>query len=174
MARKLPEQKAASSSEVVMEWNRKTSLLAGFLFVLSPCVFGQLSQNPPAPQGPDELGTQELVAWSRFQKPNPVPEPLPPPDKGIPQPDPQNQQPPAQQPPQANQAPQQSPTQSQTFTGKIVKDGDKYVLHVSSGTSYQLDEQGGAKQYENKDVKVVGTLDAVSNTIHVTRIDLLS
>lgn len=156
-----------------MEWNRKTGLIAGFLFVLSPCVFGQSAQDQPGPQGPDELGAQELVAWSRFQKPNPVPEPLPPPDRGIPQPDPQNEQSPSQ-PPQANQAPQQSPTQSQTFTGKIVKDGDKYVLRVSNSTAYQLDEQGSAKQYENKDVKVVGTLDAGSNTIRVTRIDLLS
>lgn len=154
--------------------HQKTSLLAGAFLLLAPGLLAQSPQDQPEPQGPDMLGTQELVAWSRFQKPNPVPEPLPPPDKGIPQPDQQGQQPPAQQPPQANQSPQQSPTQSQTFTGKIVKDGDKYLLRVSAGTTYQLDDQGSARQYDSKEVKVVGTLDAASNTIRVTRIDLLS
>lgn len=154
-----------------MEWNRKTTLLAGLVLACAPCLLAQTVEAPSEPQGPDQVESQQLIAWTRFQQPQPVPEPLPPPDKGIPQPD-QQAQPPAQD--NAPSAPQQSPGKSQTFTGKIVKQGDKFVLRVSAGTAYQLDEQGSASEYENKDVKVSGTLDSVSNTIHVTHIEVLS
>jgi hypothetical protein len=55
-----------------------------------------------------------------------------------------------------------------------VKDGAKYVLKVASNTTYQLDDQGDIRQYENQTVKVVGSLDAGSNTIRVVKIELLS
>jgi len=155
-----------------MQWNRKTTFIAGLVLAAAPCIFAQSVQAPAGPQGPDEIVSAQLIAWTRFQQPQPVPEPLPPPDKGIPQPDqPSNKPPSAQQTPSA---PQQSPGKSQTFTGKIVKEGDKYMLRVSSGTAYQLDQSDSASQYENKDVKVSGTLDAASNTIHVTHIEVLS
>ena len=100
-----------------------------------------------------------------MQKPQPVPQPLPPPDN---RPDPQ----PA--PPAKPHAEQQVPTQ--TFTGKIVRNGEKYVLRVSTNTAYQLDldQQSDAKQYENRDIKIVGTLDDGSSTIRVVKIELLS
>jgi len=98
-----------------------------------------------------------------MQKPQPAPQPLPPPDTPIPQPDPHGQQ--AKQPSNP-----QVPTQS--FTGKIVKDGGKYVLKVASNSAYQL--EGDVQQYENQDVKVVGTLDTGSNTIRVVKIELIS
>ena len=55
-----------------------------------------------------------------------------------------------------------------------MKDGDKYVLKVAGGTTYQLSEQSGVKQYEDKDVKISGTLDPDSNTIRIVKIELLS
>jgi hypothetical protein len=149
--------------------NRRTSMFAGVLLALAPFAIGQEPQSQ-TPHYEDLLATQQLVAWSWMQKPQPAPQPLPPPDKGIPQPDPQATQP---APPQAQpQTPSQ--TQSQTFTGKIVKDGDKYVLRVAGNTTYQLDEQSSVKQYEDKDVKIVGTLDPGSNTIRIVKIELLS
>ncbi len=146
---------------------RKTTIIGGIvLSVAAPIVFAQDQSRPSVPE--DLLAAaSDLIAWSYMQKPKPVPEPLPPPDKGVPQPDPQTQQPPAPQ------APSQEVT-SQTFTGKIVKAGGSYVLKVSNTTTYQLDQQRGAEQYEGKDVKVVGTLDEAANTIHVTKIELLS
>ena len=147
--------------------NRTTNCLAGFLLAVGPLAFGQEPQLTP--QFPENaLASQQLIAWSRLQKPQPAPQPLPPRDTPIPQPDPQGQQ--AQQP--ADPQNQQTPTQS--FTGKIVKDGGKYVLKVSSNNSYQLDAQSDVKQYENQDVKVIGNLDTVSNTIRVVKIELLS
>ncbi len=149
--------------------NRTTNCFAGFLFLIAPLAFGQEPQQLTSPQFPeDALATQQLVAWSRFQKPQPAPQPLPPPDTRIPQPDQQDQQtkPPAD--PQNQQIPAQS------FTGKIVKDGSQYVLKVASNSTYQLDAQGDVKQYENQEVKVIGNLDRASNTIHVVKIELLS
>lgn len=61
---------------------------------------------------------------------------------------------------------------SQTFTGKIAKAGGKYVLKDSATSStYTLDDQDRAKQYEGKTVKVTGKLDASSNTIRVAAIE---
>lgn len=147
--------------------NRKTSMVVSLLVSLATLSFGQVPQNETGYRTPENvLAPQQLIAWSHLQKPRPVPQPLPPPDTPIPQPGSQQADP-------ANPAaPQQAPTQ--TFTGRIVKDGSNYVLKVSRDTTYQLDKQSGASRYEDKDVRVVGSLDTVSNTIHVVRIDLLS
>jgi len=57
---------------------------------------------------------------------------------------------------------------TQTFTGTVVKQGDKFVLQDSaSGKSYDIDHQDQVKQFEGKRVRVHGTLDASSNMIHI-------
>jgi len=112
------------------------------------------------------------------------------------QPMPESQQSPQQQPPaaqtpdsSAQQTPQQpsdqapsgqagqqrsdSQTQSdsasgQTFTGTIVKQGDKYMLQdAASGTTYDIDHQDEVKKFEGKKVKVRGTLDSTGKKILV-------
>ncbi|MFZ0797696.1 MAG: DUF5818 domain-containing protein [Terriglobales bacterium] len=96
-----------------------------------------------------------------MQQPRPAPQPLP---------DPPEQQPALEQPGQsANPQTQQQPA-AQTFIGTITKDDSKYVLEESSGTTYQLDNQDKAKQYEGKQVRIVGNLDANSNKLHIARI----
>ena len=59
----------------------------------------------------------------------------------------------------------------QTFTGKIAKSGEKFVLmdNVSKST-YLLDDQDKAKQFVGQSVQVTGTLDAQSNTIRISSI----
>ena len=71
--------------------------------------------------------------------------------------------------PQSSQTSTPSSQQSaRSFEGKIQKSGDKLVLQDSaSQTSYQLDDQDKAKQYEGRNVKVMGTVDSASNTLHV-------
>lgn len=65
--------------------------------------------------------------------------------------------------------PSQSP--AQTFTGKITKSNGKYALQdEATNTSYYLDDSKTAQKYEGKNVKVIGTLDAANNTIHVEKI----
>ena len=145
--------------------NRNTGIFAAMLLMLAPIAVAQESR---AALDEDTLASRELIAWTWMQKPQPTPQPIPPPDKGIPQPDQQTEQPSS---PQQHQ--EESQPQSQTFTGKIVKDGDKYVLK-SSGATYQLSGQSNVKQFEDQDVKIIGTLDAGSNTIRVTKIELMS
>lgn len=96
------------------------------------------------------------------------------------QPQAQPSQTPSQQPPDtqapdnqppSSQAPEkqvQPSSESQTFSGTIVKTGDKYMLQdAASGTTYDLDRQEEVKKFEGKKVRVRGTLDANGKTIHM-------
>jgi len=149
---------------------RTTNWFAGFLLATTPLVYAVGQEPQLTPQVPEDvLEARQLVAWSRLQKPQPAPQPLPPRDTPIPQPDPPDQQ---SKPPSDPHNQDQTPAQS--FTGKIVKESGKYVLKVASNTAYQLDAQGDVRQYENQEVKVIGTLDTGSNTIRVVKIELLS
>jgi hypothetical protein len=72
---------------------------------------------------------------------------------------------PAQQSPDAQA---QSSTGVQTFTGTIMKAGDKYVLQdAASGNTYDLDHQDELAKFEGKKVRVHGTVDASGKMIHV-------
>jgi hypothetical protein len=63
--------------------------------------------------------------------------------------------------------------QSQTFAGKIVKAKDGLVLKdEATNTTYKLDNEDQAKQYVGKSVKVTGTVDPATNTIHVANIEM--
>jgi Protein of unknown function (DUF5818) len=79
---------------------------------------------------------------------------------------------PSQTPGQSPSAQQPVDTQSaRSFEGKITKSGDKLVLQDSAtGQSYQLDDQDKAKQFEGKNVKVTGTMDPATNSLHVADI----
>ena len=48
---------------------------------------------------------------------------------------------------------------SQTFTGTVVKQGDKYVLKDDTGKTYDIDHQTDVAKFEGKRVRVQGTLD---------------
>ena len=74
-------------------------------------------------------------------------------------------EPPAQQAPGSQAGPNQ---QVQTFTGTIVKSGDKYVLQdAASGTMYDIDHQDLVAQHAGRKVRVSGTLDPDGKTIHL-------
>jgi uncharacterized protein YdeI (BOF family) len=52
-----------------------------------------------------------------------------------------------------------------------VKTGDQFVLSdAANKLSYLLDDAEKASQFEGKKVKVTGTVDVASNTIHVESI----
>jgi hypothetical protein len=57
-----------------------------------------------------------------------------------------------------------------SFNGTIEKAGEKLVLKAAKA-SYDLDDQEKAQSFEGKQVKVTGTLDAATHTIHVTKIE---
>jgi hypothetical protein len=75
---------------------------------------------------------------------------------------------------QAGSTPQQAETAQQSarsFEGKIAKSGHELVLQESSTqTSYKLDDQDKAKQFEGKNVKVIATEAPRTNTLHVVDI----
>jgi hypothetical protein len=73
-----------------------------------------------------------------------------------------------QAPPDSQGQPTASASDSQTFSGTVVKSGDKYMLQdEASGKTYDIDHQEQLKQYEGKRVRVHGTLDASGKMIHV-------
>jgi hypothetical protein len=145
---------------------RETSCLATLVFLLVslPLMVAQDPQTQPSPALPSSILGPQLVAWSQLQKPQPAPQPLPPPDRPITQPDQQQPSPPAQQQPPA----------TLTLMGTIVKDGTRYVLKVSSNSAYQLADQDKVKEFEGKQVKIAGTLDADGKVLHITSIELVS
>ncbi|MFY9560211.1 MAG: DUF5818 domain-containing protein [Terriglobales bacterium] len=78
----------------------------------------------------------------------------------------------AQQQPAPQPDDQNSASETKTFTGKIVKAGDKLVLtDAAAKTTYLLDDQQKAKEFVNKNVKVTGVLDASSGMIRVSAIE---
>jgi Protein of unknown function (DUF5818) len=61
--------------------------------------------------------------------------------------------------------------ESQTFMGQIANQDGKYTLKGDDGKTYQLDDQEKAKSFDGKSVKVTGSLDEESMTIHVSEIE---
>ena len=76
---------------------------------------------------------------------------------------------------QENGQGQISTQNQQTFTGRITKSKDRFVLKdKTSSTTYKLDRQDLAKEYDGKDVRITGTLDKSDNRIQVSTIEPLS
>ena len=61
---------------------------------------------------------------------------------------------------------------SQIFVGKVAKSraGD-LLLKCDGGMSYKLDSADQTTPFVGKNVTVTGTLDAATNTIHITSIE---
>jgi len=58
------------------------------------------------------------------------------------------------------------------FTGKVMEANGQLVLTDSATkTTYVLDDQEKAKPFKGKSVKVTGTLETASNTIHIANIE---
>jgi lipoprotein-anchoring transpeptidase ErfK/SrfK len=149
----------------------KTSVVALALLVgLSPAGFAQQSQ----PNQPDysvvAAEMSSAIVWSETQTAQPVSA-----DKATPTPDQQQQAPdsPSATPTQTSGAQAQSDSATQTFTGTIVRIGDKYVLKTTDNMTYQLDDSDKAKEFEGKQVKVTGGLDTKAKLIHIQNVELV-
>ena len=65
--------------------------------------------------------------------------------------------------------------ETKTFTGTVLKQGDLFILSDKAAkTNYQLDDPRKVSEYEGKNVKVTGTLDAENLTIHVETITVIT
>ncbi len=137
---------------------KRENWLAPLMFILAatPFMFSQGVQNKPSPAPPPDVLGAQLIAWSHVQKPQPLAQ----------------QSEPSARTTHENSA--QQPPAAQTITGSIVEDAGRYVVKVSSNTSYELDDQERARQYEGRPVKITGTLDANGGSLHIITIQLLS
>jgi hypothetical protein len=144
---------------------RMTMLVSLCLLLVAPAALPQQS-NLQTPE--DAYTSRDLIAWSHLQNPQPTPQPLPPRDAQIPQPGHSEDQ---QAKLPADPQNQQVPTQS--YTGEIVKDGDRDVLKTENGVTYQLSTDA-LQAYENQNVRIVGNLDLCARSIRVLKIEPFS
>ena len=122
-------------------------------------------QNTPAAP-PDQQAPSSQQSPNTTPPPDTTPSQQQPPDTTAP---PSSQQPAnggASDPSATSGA-----TDSQTFSGTVEKQGDKYVLKASDNKTYQIDDQEKAKKFEGQQVKIVGSLDVSTNTIHLESIE---
>lgn len=155
----------------------KRTLLAltlGLIFGL-PAAFAQDTPNP--------IFSSALVAWTDMQTPQPVPEGTPRPAPPSPEPQPETRVNPntpdsstsPSAPGKADEGQGQAPmAAARTFTGVVGKEADTYVLKISGASSYKLDDQDQAKQFDGQRVSVQGILDEGSAVIHIQKIEPLT
>ena len=132
------------------------------------------TSTDPAAAAPQSQPTQPTDPTAQRPAPPPQSQSTPTADQSGQQPS-DSQAQPSRTPDQGGQAapdsqgqPTPSASDSQTFSGTVVKSGDKYVLQdEASGKTYDIDHQEQLKQYEGKRVRVHGTLDASGKMIHV-------
>ena len=129
-----------------MKRETSPSVALVFLLLTAPLMFAQTPQSQPRPGLPSDILGPQLIAWSQLQQPQPVAQPLPLSDQ----------------------------SDQQIITGTIIDDGISYVLRISTNSAYQLADQEKVKQYEGKQVKIDGTLDANGASVHIISIELAS
>jgi outer membrane biosynthesis protein TonB len=140
-------------------------------------VFGLISwgsafaqSTPPTPTDqptPQTAPTPDTPPTQQTPQTQPTPSPDTPPATQQP---PSSQTPDQAQPPSSkDNMPDSSATAggSQTFSGTIVKSGDKYVLKDDSGKTYDIDHQTDVAKFEGKRVRVQGSLDSTGTKIQV-------
>ena len=125
--------------------------------------------KPAQTPAPD---AQPAPAQEGQPKRTPEAQPTPAPEQATPAQTPETQ--PSQAPEATAPAkpdstmPAAQPNGTQSFTGTIVKSGDKYVFQdADTGNTYDIDHQSEVQKFEGKKVKVHGTLDASAKMIHV-------
>jgi outer membrane biosynthesis protein TonB len=125
------------------------------------------TQQPETQPTPDTPPTQQTPQTQQAPMPD-TPPAAQTPDQ-TPTPD-QSQTPDQTQTPDSKTTPSAtapSATDTQSFSGTVVKSGDKFALKDDAGKTYDIDHQDEVKKFEGKRVKVQGTLDATGTKITV-------
>jgi hypothetical protein len=143
----------------------------------SPTAVGQ---NSPA----DVVPSQAAIVWTGAQQPVPEPAPntsareIPPAQEGAQQntersPE-QREQPgaqkPGQNPGEANSPASGDSENLRSVTGTVVREGPSYFLRTDDNSEYQLDDATKVRDFENQAVRITGTVDSSTRTIHVQTI----
>ena len=74
---------------------------------------------------------------------------------------------PGQSEEQTNPANSSASQAVRTLTGTIVRENNGYFLKADNNSEYQLDDPGKVRNFENQTVRVTGTVDSSTRTIHV-------
>lgn len=147
-------------SEDFMKKHTRSLLFSSALALFLSAAMGLNAQSTPSTQPPDTQAQQPSTPETTPSTPS----------------TPQDQATPSQTTPTPEKAGQATPDASanssqaggvQSFSGTVVKSGDKYVLQDESGTTYDTDHQDEMAKFDGKRVKVHGTLDASGKMIHI-------
>jgi hypothetical protein len=136
------------------------SFLAAFAFAMICWGSTLNAQNAPS-TSPDRQAQQPSSSPDTQAPSSQSPDTTTPPPSG------QSPESGAQQPPSGSASDSGAAAGTQTFSGTVVKQGDKYVLKDDSGKTYDIDHQDEVKKFEGKRVRVQGTLDPSTNKIMV-------
>jgi hypothetical protein len=121
-----------------------SSLLA---LLLASCLgFAQDAGQPARHPGPQSATGSQLVAWSQLQKPKPIPQFS-------------HQQPDAEVRPLVG-----------VFSGVVASSRGCLTLRAET-SEYVIVEQESAKPYAGRQVRIAGTLDTNSGTLHLVSIE---
>jgi len=152
-------------------------LLLGVSVVLSAAALSS-AQSAPAEIVPG----QAAILWTGAQQPVPEPAPdtsareIPPaPQQGAGQ---NNEHSPEQREQPGVQKPEQNPGESngatpassenvRSINGTVVKEGSGYFLKADDNSEFQLDDASKVRGFENQAVRITGTIDSSTRTIHV-------
>lgn len=118
------------------------------------------SPDTTPPQSTPETQSPSSQTPSQTPDTQQTPDQTPPPSSRTPESG-------SQQPPSGSSADSGAAAGTQTFSGTVTKQGDKYVLKDDSGKTYDIDHQDEVKKFEGKRVRVQGTLDPATNKIMV-------
>jgi len=138
------------------------SFLATLAIALGMISWGS-ALNAQSTSTPTDQQTPQATPPADQQAPSQTPDATQPPDTNR-TPDTTTPQSGAKDPNGASSA---TATDSQTFSGTVVKQGDKYVLKDDTGKTYDIDHQTDVAKFEGKRVRVQGTLDPSGNKIMV-------
>lgn len=157
----------------------KLSLSVLVVTLLGACV--ALGQSSPLRPIPD----QAAIVWSGMQQP--VPEPaqdasareIPPAQQGAQQSTERNpeerEQPGVQKPDQnpgtANEASSNKSENVRSVHGTVVREGTSYFLRTDDNSEFQLDDASKVRNFENQAVRITGTVDSSTRTIHVQTVE---
>jgi hypothetical protein len=150
------------SEDLMKKQIRFVWYISALVLFLSVGIALSAQQTAPPAQAPDAQAQQPASSDQQPASPDKV------------QPSPTPSQTPSQTPDQAgkptsgSQSESAQPAGAQSFTGTVVKSNGKYVFQdEASGNTYDIDHQDEEQKFDGKKVKVHGTLDASTKTIHV-------
>ena len=153
------------------------SIVVALLGGLAIC----LAQSTPT----DVVPSQAAIVWTGAQQPVPEPAPdtsareIPPaPQQGAEQNSersPEQREQPGVQKPGGNAADTTAATPAssenvRTINGTVVREGSGFFLKTDDNSEFQLDDATTVRGFENQAVRITGTIDSSTRTIHVQTI----